>query len=372
MTTPAADAGPAPSDEELETAEGCPGVFNHGQLLDYELTLSPTDWDALLADSTNAIYFPATMTCGTTSLDVGVRRKRSGEIDKPGLKVDINEFAPGQEYFGLRKLSLESGVGEGGTQGSVEAVLSEYLAWRLVQLSGTMGSRSSLIRLTVNGEVLGVYVNVEQADKRFLTSRLAHNDGWLWKFSGSDRDGQKTNVGVDDPYAAYFCFFERNGCAVPSAAQLLADLPGKMDIDQFLKVGAINAIIGNSDAPLFKDNNYLYYDYEPGRVYFPWDLDTVMQADVDILTGGVGGQVDFYTDAMFSNWQDDYVAIVSDMVETKIPLSVVQQELDAIVAAAGPALEADAFLDGSASAAADSLSAWWTTRFTQISADLNR
>ncbi len=162
------DAGPTPSDSELETAEGCPGVFNPGQLLDYELTLSPGDWQTVLGDTTNALYVPATLLCGTTSLEVGVRRKRSGEIDKPGLKIDINQFIPGQEYFGLRKLSFESGIGEGGTQGSVESVLSEYLAWRLVQLSGTMGSRASLVRLTVNGDALGVYVNVEQPDKRFL------------------------------------------------------------------------------------------------------------------------------------------------------------------------------------------------------------
>ncbi len=157
---------------------------------------------------------------------------------------------------------------------------------------------------------------------------------------------------------------------MPSDQELLAELPTKMDIDQFLKTGAINAILGNSDAPLFKDNNYLFYDYDQGRVYFPWDLDTVMKADVDVLTGGVGGQVDFYTDAMFSNWQSEYVAFVSDMVGTKVTMSAVNQELDAIVAAAGAALEADTFLDGSAGGASASLKSWWTARFDQVAADL--
>jgi spore coat protein CotH len=369
---PSVDAGPTPTDEELETAEGCPGVFNPGQLLDYELSMSNSDWQTVLSDTSNSVYVPATMLCGSTSIEVGVRRKRSGEIAKPGLKIDINQFTPGQEYFGLRKLSLESGIGEGGTQGSVESVLSEYLAWRLVQLSGTMGSRASLIRLTVNGEVLGVYVNVEQPDKRFLQSRLGHKDGWLWKKSGSPRDGQKTNEGIDDPFDDFFCFFAKNGCAMPSAQVLLADLPTKMDIDQFLRVGAINAIMGNSDAPLFKDNNYLYYDYELGRVYFPWDLDTVMRADVDVVTGGVGGQVDFYTDAMYSNWQADYLAVVADMVENKIPLAVVTQEIEAIVSSAGTALEADTFLDGTATGAGTALSDWWTSRFSQVSEDLTQ
>ena len=125
-----------------------------------------------------------------------------------------------------------------------------------------------------------------------------------------------------------------------------------------------------SSAPLFKDNNCLFYDYELGRVYFPWDLDTVMNADVDVVTGGVGGQVDFYTDVMFSNWRSDYIAVVADMVDTKIPMSVVTKEIDDIVAAAGNALEADTFLDGSASGAASSLKGWWATRYAQISEDL--
>lgn len=157
---------------------------------------------------------------------------------------------------------------------------------------------------------------------------------------------------------------------MPSDQELLTDLPMKMDIDQFLRTGAINAILGNSDAPLFKDNNYLYYDSALGRVYFPWDLDTVMRADVDVVTGGVGGQVDFYTDAMFSNWRADYTALLADMIDSKIPLAVVTAEIDAIVGTAGSALEQDVFLDGTASAAATALINWWTERYDQISVDL--
>ena len=152
---------------------------------------------------------------------------------------------------------------------------------------------------------------MEQPDKRFLKRRIKHNDGWLWKKSGSPRDGQKTNEGIDDPFDDYFFFFAKIGCAIPSDQTLLTELPDKMDIDQFLKTGAINAILGNTDAPLFKDNNYLFYDYALGRVYFPWDLDTVMRADVDVVTGGVGGQVDFYPYVLFSIWRSDYIALLA-------------------------------------------------------------
>ena len=43
-----------------------------------------------------------------------------------------------------------------------------------------------------------------------------------------------------------------------------------------LLMGGLNAFMGNSDSPLLKDNNYYFYDWPGGRLYLPWDLDTVM------------------------------------------------------------------------------------------------
>lgn len=122
---------------------------------------------------------------------MGVRRKRSGGAVKVGPKVDMNEVVPGQAYYGLKKLSLENGVSSGRTEDGVEvtAYLSEYLAWRLMVRSGIISGRAAFARGHINGEVLGVYVHVEQVDKRFLAHRLGDDSGWLYKHSGGDGDG---------------------------------------------------------------------------------------------------------------------------------------------------------------------------------------
>jgi hypothetical protein len=45
-------------------------------------------------------------------------------------------FVEGQAYFGLKNLVLESGREEPAAQASLRSFLAEYLAWRLMELSG--------------------------------------------------------------------------------------------------------------------------------------------------------------------------------------------------------------------------------------------
>ncbi|HEX2881794.1 MAG TPA: CotH kinase family protein [Polyangiaceae bacterium] len=363
----------------LELDSGCSGVFNPDQILDLHLTLDQGDWQSILADTTYALVVQASFRCNDEpDITVGVRRKRSGGNQKVGLKIDMNEFVVGQRHYGLRTLSLENGVSSGdNTDGAgVGALVSEYLGWRLFMLSGAISGRAAMSRVFVNDQLVGVYVNVEQVDKTFLQARLGDDNGWLYKKSGGVNDGLKTHEVdmLDDPYDDYFCFFSKGGgsCAVPSAAALASDLPTRLDIPQFLRMGAVNAIIANSDAPLFKDNNYYWYDWTGGgRIYLPWDLDTSMNANVDVFTGGVGGQVDFYTDVAFSNWEDDYQGILQELLDSRFTLDTINTELDRVESVAGSALDGDPYTTGDAGSAVASLKGWWMNRLVEVQGQLD-
>lgn len=371
---PEIDAGAAPvTDDELARAEGCAGVFNPDQVLDYHLEMEPGDWSALLADQTNSVYYPAQLSCaGEPAITVGVRRKRSGGAVKVGLKIDINQLVPGQTYHGLRKLSMENGVSEGTSEDGapVSTHVIEYLGWRLMQRAGVVASRAVFARVHVNGDLLGVYVNVEQVDKRFLRSRLGDDDGWLYKKSGSAGDGLKTheNDGLEDPYVAYFCFWlnGRDACDAPSAEVLAEELPEKLDIEGFLRMGAVNALIANTDAPLFKDNNYYYYDWYQGRVYLPWDLDTTMRADYDVFTGDFGGANPIYAEVLFTNWEDDYAGILTELLEGELTLEAILGEIARAGAVAGDAFASDPHVSGTMAEAAASLESYWTARHAAV------
>lgn len=375
---PLGDGGEYPgTGDDLDTATGCAGVYNPDQVLDFHLTMAASDWQMVQNDCTFELYAPADLRCGDgPPIRVGVRHKRSGGTAKPGLKIDINHYVAGQEFFGLRKLDWENGVGSvatgcGADGSSTEEMMREYLGWRLHVRSGEMTSRVAFVRVTMNGAALGTFLGVEVVDKPFVKKRLGDASGWIWKFSGSPGDGQQTNVGVDDPYDDYFCFFERNGCAVPASAQLAAELPAKLNIPQLLSVGAVNAIMANHDGILLKQNNYIFYDWAGPRAYFPWDLDSTMGDSYDVFTGTVSGGTTAFTDVLYTNWEDEYDAKLTELLAGPLALSAIGLELDRVVTVAGPALEEDPLVGGSASAARSALMSWWTTRHAAVTAQVD-
>jgi hypothetical protein len=246
----------------------------------------------------------------------------------------------------------------------------------MMVLSGAVSSRAALVALEVNGATTGVYVNVEQVDKRFLDARLGDDSGWLYKKSGGVDDGLKTHEttgDADNTYDDYFCFWASgNGCALPSASALQAELPAHLDIDQFLRFGAVNAFIANTDGPLFKDNNYYYYDYASGpRAYIPWDLDTAMKDNPSVYMGGGGGGGTSSFDAvLFTHWREDYTAIVQDLLATKLTGPVIEGELDRVLELATGAFDADPYVTGTTADAVASLKEYWSSRLATIEAEL--
>ncbi|HEX6244296.1 MAG TPA: CotH kinase family protein [Polyangiales bacterium] len=360
----------------LTSAQGCPGVYNPDQLLTLSFTIERGDLSAILADTTYEVMVPAQLQCEREApLEVGVRRKRSGGLRKVALKVDIDELVPGQRWHGLRKLSLENSVSEGEHQDAdVRASVSEYLAWRLMVLSGAVSGRAALAMVEVNGEPLGVYVHVEQVDKPFLKERFGDDSGWLYKKSGGD-DGLKTHElsGEINPYEAYFCFWAGGrACPVPASTQLAAELPTRLDIPQLLRFGAVNAIIANTDGPLFKDNNYYYYDCTGRpRVYIPWDLDTTMTATSGLYRGGGGrGGTSVFDAVLFMHWRDDYSAIARELLDTRLTAAAIDSELDRILRVAGDAFARDPHVTGTLADAVTVLRSYWKQRLPALHAEL--
>jgi hypothetical protein len=352
------DGGSYPGDgDDLDTATGCAGVYNPDQMLEYHFEVQ--NWSTVQNDCTFEEYVEADMRCGDgPAIRVGMRHKRSGSTAKPGFKIDINHYVDAQAFNSLKKMSFENGISSsqecGGGDGDPGAPLSEYLAWRIHVLGGHVTSRAAFARVFVNGDEIGIYVNVEQPDKVFLEKRLGDNDGWLWKFSGGVSDGLKTNEGTTDPYDAWFCFFKKNGCEPPADSVLESELPQRLDIEQLLKVGAANALMANHDAIMLKLNNYYFYDRDSGpRMYFPWDLDTTMSDDYDVFTGTVSGGTTVFTDVLFSHWEDDYDAILTAWLAGPLSLDVIEGEIDRAVEVAG--------------GNGGSLKEWWAARHAAVS-----
>jgi hypothetical protein len=157
-------------------------VYDPLQLLTLNLDMEPGDWSKVKKDTTFDIEVPAMFWAdGEEPILISVRRKSADRLgDKVSLKLDINEFVD-QKWSGLKKLSLENGD-------DVD-VVAEGFAWYLNRVaaaasdSGYDPGLAAWIKLYVNGEYQGVYVNVEQPDKTFLKNRglYTKNETWLYK-----------------------------------------------------------------------------------------------------------------------------------------------------------------------------------------------
>lgn len=350
------DAGVPTPDDGLETGPGCAGPFDPGQLLTYRITFGG-DWTSTEVDD----YVAGTFQCEDAPvLQVGVRRRATGG----GYLVDVNWAHPDQSFHGLKKLGFHTGVGEGSQQAGL---ISEYLAWRAHRASGSLVQRSALALIEVDGHAEGVVFNLERVDRRFLRTHLGDDSGWLFKISGSVDDGYRTNETIPNPYEDDFCLVDNNPC--PPPPDLATWLPAHLAIDQLMRVGAVNILLGNSDGPIAKANNYYSYDYATGpRYYLPWDLDTTWTHDLEIFPTGAARSS--FHEVLFAHWEGDYDRLFTDLLAGPLSVEAVHAEMDRFLQVGATAIDTAFGGAGSTAAAVDGMKAWYAARHQAVSAVL--
>ena len=142
----------------------------------------------------------------------------------------------------------------------------------------SMRRGANFARVTVNGEYLGIYSNVESIGKPFLKRRFGNNSGNLYEGTladfypkAIDRLEAKTNEKDHDR------------SKVMRLAELLAangeldldEVDKLVDIDNFIKFWAVESLIGFWDGYSNNQNNYwVYENRDNGKFYFmPWGAD---------------------------------------------------------------------------------------------------
>lgn len=318
--------------------------------------MDPGDWSTVRNDTSLSTEVPATMWAELeTPIAVRVRRKSgpaltAGGVTKVALKVDVNDLAPGQTWRGLKKLSLESGA--------EISVLREGFAWNMFRLASEQGvygypaGHASWVRVVVNGEFQGVYVNAEQRDKQFLENRGMFKAGatWLYKVDGNNTiEAGVTNT--NSPTFEHLCyspFVAGPGSGQPCAQPNLdTDVPQWVDLQGMLALAAINAFCGNGDSLFTHDNkNSFASDYLPPQMlkrrYFPWDLDTGLSSSTFNIYTGPRGATQFQTHILGHYWfRQVYRHIMSDLVDGPLSTAELTRFLDALEPVLAPALAED-------------------------------
>ena len=277
-----------------------PHLYDPFTLHTLHLEMENADLNTILNDTTFDIEVPAWFWAEDDTIEadrilISVRRKSATALTngsqppKVSFKLDINEFKndPGgaSSWHNIKKLSLENG--------DDMDVVSEGFAWYLHRLASQsaldyQSGLASWVKLYINDQYMGVYVNVEQPDKQYLKNRdlwQGGDDTWLYKMSDIDNPAAKEapedefgNV-IDSPASVSLCFtpFKDKGrCSTPD--DFKDQLINQINMEGMLTLGAVSAFHYSPDDLFSKGKNFYYLDYSDSygvkREYMQWDLDS--------------------------------------------------------------------------------------------------
>ena len=226
-----------------------------------------------------------------TNVGFRLRGNTSRQAGKKSFKVSFNTYVQGRKYYGLEKLNLNG-------EHNDPSIARAKIGWDLMREAGIPSPRANHVEVYINGSYYGLYINVEHIDEEFVASRFGNNDGNLFKclypadlvfISNNPNDYKqvqfgrrfydlKTNTAQDD-YSdlAHFIDVLNNTPSVNFACEL----EKVFNVDDYLKIMALDILIANWDGYIYNKNNfYLYHNTATDKFeYLPYDIDNTFGID---------------------------------------------------------------------------------------------
>jgi spore coat protein CotH len=231
---------------------------------------------------------------GKTFPNVGLRYKgnasymASARSLKRNLKISLDHYDEEERFHGLKSINLNAGAMD-------PTKAREVLSFAVFRAAGVPAPRTAFaqVTLTVPGkydkELLGLYTVVEQVDKTFLKEHFKNAKGLLMKpervraleYLGDDWDRYK------DRYQPKHEASKEEAKRVIDFVKLVnqaddatfrKEIASYLDVDEFLRYLAVNALLVNLDSFLGMGHNYyIYLNPDTNKfVFIPWDMDLSM------------------------------------------------------------------------------------------------
>jgi spore coat protein H len=244
-------------------------IFDLTKLHDVRIEVAAADLDTVKNNRDARIAATAYFDNQTLSMIVTHRKGyTTGSSTKPSLVLDIDDTVKNQKFGGLTKLVFNNALQD-------PSFLNEHLAYEFVRKAGLPAPRTAHASVTLNGEVLGLYIVEEDINKTYLAQWFgAKNksgnlyEGGLRDFvvdqtaggfpSGLDLKGEVDEGRTRDDIIALAMLVES-----ASDADYAAALSVKLDFDSFVTAFAIDMITANWDDYCYGSNNYSLY-HNPG------------------------------------------------------------------------------------------------------------
>lgn len=335
--TPDATIDPNRADRLPADDDGCPGIYAQDRFPTFELEIDADAWAGLedkwyggmewdsdtspLDDSVFKTYEPLAkfkwQDVVITTAAVRLRGNPSywHEQQKMQLQVSFNRYDKKGRFLGLRKLAFDAASAN-------RSFLRDRLALHMMRSAGIEAPCANNARVFINGEYYGLFTSIEKIDKEFLQRVFEDPDGDLWKRANWEL---KTNEDESDDSRLRPL---RDATTPDQIYQYL-------ELEQAIRVWAVDAIIPNSDGPWAGGLNFYLYD-DPSRgkfIVLPWDLDntfTRLPKDVDPYVWKKDirfhGRPFYDISLQDEQWFDTYIESISELnntvydYETLLPL----------------------------------------------------
>ena len=193
--------------------------------------------------------------------------------DKKSFNIAVDYGKDGQRLYGYKTLNL--------LNGHVDASFLREVLYNRIARDYIPAMQTNLVKLVINGENWGVYINLQQYNKDFLAEQFGTKGGVRWKV-GPGRGGALTYAG-DDPTAYQETYqLKTNNVEAPwqdlialckmldettSDAELAENLPSLLNIDQVLWQLAVSNVFMDDDGYIHKGGDYTIYQDVNGRFH---------------------------------------------------------------------------------------------------------
>lgn len=230
----------------------------------------------------------------TETIDsIGFRLKgnTSRTSAKKSFKVSFNTFVEGRMFHGIQKLDLNG-------EHNDPSIIRSKLCFDLYKDLGIKASRANHMKVFINGNYYGLYVNVEHIDDEFLWKNFSDDSGNLWKclypadlkYLGSNPTTYQNLGGAKPAYELKTNEEEANFTKLAhlidvinntSSSHFQDSLENNIDISEVLRYLAMNVLVGGwDDYRSLMNNYYLYHTPTENRFHLiPYDYDNTFGVD---------------------------------------------------------------------------------------------
>ncbi len=303
-TSSTAAVGPTVKPADVKNY-GKESLYDPAVLRTLFLQFEENDWELELQDFAKSdVKVPAKLTVdGKTYENVGVSFRGNSSYSsipfgrKRSFDLEMDLVEDKQRLGGYRALNLLNAHQD---PTFMRSFLYFYVAGQY-----TAAPKANFVRVVINGESWGVYVNAEQINSDFAKEQLQISKGPHWKISGSPGASAGGLSYLGEDLARYKSAYQIKGKDEPKSWTDLINLtrvlnqtpPDKLeealapilDVDGALRFLAVDKALINNDGYWTRASDYGIYEGADGKFHIiPWDSNETWQEE-ERGRGGAGG-----------------------------------------------------------------------------------